>query len=184
MTPAPESGLNVVAWPCGANALGCETCGVLGDLDGEVALGHRHRVDAHVLAHDDDAVLLVDDDARHDLDRARSAKLLDIGHEIDDIVLLRGRDVEDDGRGIGRLLGDVALGMSVDHLGDASSGGEIGIVQHQADAMELRELEADLALDDGAGRDGGHPVGTPLVTELAWPLATKPPAETVPWATE
>ena len=48
---------------------------------------------------------------------------------------------------------DRAFEACVDDLGDAARRGEIGVVQHQADAAHLVELEADFALDDGAGGD-------------------------------
>ena len=47
----------------------------------------------------------------------------------------------------------VSLSDAVDRLGDAPRGREVGIAQRDLDGLELGEVEADLALDDGAVRD-------------------------------
>jgi hypothetical protein len=49
-----------------------------------------------------------------------------------------------------------AAEAAVDRLGDAAGGGEVWVAQADAHHLQGGELEADLALDDGAARDLGR----------------------------
>ena len=68
------------------NGVGLADLGRLRDADGQVALGDGDRGDAHVLAHDDHAGLLVDDHAGElvDLD----PKLFDVGEQGHGVALV------------------------------------------------------------------------------------------------
>ena len=57
----------------------------LGDGDGEIALRHRDRGDAHVAAHDDDAGALVDHDLGGEV--GLDLQLLDLGQQRDHVAV-------------------------------------------------------------------------------------------------
>ena len=106
-------------------------------------------------------------------------QVLDLGDEADHVPA--------GGRPMVTMVGFVGAApcrdSGVDRVGDAAGGGEVGIAQGHAQLGHAGQLEADLALDDGAAGDpagGRHALGDAMPEA---PRAVTEPVCTVPWAT-
>ncbi|MNE01857.1 hypothetical protein D3C80_943090 [compost metagenome] len=130
-----------------AEGLGLADHGVFLNRDGQVALGDGDGGDAHRVAHDDDAVDLVDDDLGRGVDADR--QVLDLADEAGHAHGLGRADGDH-----GAVLGEGAVGIGlVDGGGDALGRGEVGVAQGQAHDGHGRQVEAGLALDHAARGD-------------------------------
>src|SRR3546814_10148109 len=78
-------------------------------------------------------------------------KLLDIGQQGDDIVLVTRRHGHGNGGRIERLGGGPAE-ILVDRLGHPGGGREVRVAQRQVNRIQRRELETHFTFDDGAVR--------------------------------
>ena len=129
------------------------------DLPEAVALGDGDGADPDLVAHHDDTGLFVDNHLRDLI--GFDAKLLDLGHQSDQIVAVVPRYGQVNGIGIFGL-GSLGPEKFVDGVADAARGREIGVAQGDVQRTHGIEIEGDLALDDGAGGDaarGGHAFG-------------------------
>ena len=98
------------------------------------------------------------------------------------LPLKAGRDLQHDGRGVGRLRRGAAEEI-VDRGGHATRGGQVGIAQRKTQRLELVQREIDLALDHAAIGDASDGGGRRGVILAASPSAWKPEIATGPCET-